>query len=136
DRVLSREVWRSSALNAYLVTPLVMKDHLIGLDDRSRRLVCLDLLSGKRTWESPRIGRYVSLVSAGEQILALDEHGRLLVVAATAREYMPRGSWTVSRAGGTFFTQLAVAGSRLYVKDRTHLHCFDLAPYTAAGGPR
>jgi outer membrane protein assembly factor BamB len=135
DRVLSREVWRSSALNAYLVTPVVMKDHLIGLDDRSRRLVCLDLLSGKRAWESPRIGRYVSLVSAGEQILALDEHGRLLIVAATAREYRPRGSWMVSRAAGTFFTQLAVAASRLYVKDRTHLHCFDLAPYAAAGGP-
>src|SRR5262249_41219782 len=136
DRIVSREVWRSAALSAYLVTPLVMKDHLIGLDDRSRRLVCLDLLSGKPTWESPRIGRFVSLVSAGDQILALDERGKLSVMAATAREYRPRGSWMVSRAGGASFSQLAVAGSRLYVKDRTHLHCFDLAPYAAAGGPR
>jgi outer membrane protein assembly factor BamB len=135
DRIVAREVWRSAALSAYLATPVVMQDHLIGLDDRSRRLVCIDLLSGKRTWESPRTGRYVSLVSAEDQILALNEQGRLFVVAATAREYKPLGSWEVSKAGGTL-SHLAVAGSRLYVKDRTHLHCFDLASYAAAGAPR
>jgi outer membrane protein assembly factor BamB len=135
DRIVSRRVWRTSALCAFLVTPLVMKDHLIGVDDRTKRLVCIDLLSGMRTWESPRIGRYVSLVSAGEQILALNETGRLSVLAADTREFRPSGPWTVSKAGGTY-AHLAVAGSRLHVKDRTHLHCFDLAPYVVAGEPR
>jgi outer membrane protein assembly factor BamB len=133
--IVSRRAWRSSALCAWLVTPLVMKDHLIGVDDRTKRLVCLDLLSGKRSWESPRIGRYVSLVSAGEQILALNETGKLFVLAADARQYRPRGPWTVSKAGGTY-SHLAVAGSRLYVKDRRHLLCYDMSPYLSAGAPQ
>jgi hypothetical protein len=133
DRIVSRKLWQCSALNALVVTPIVVKDHLIGLDDRTKRLVCIDLLSGKRTWESPRMGRYVSLVSAGEQILALNELGTLHVLAATAREYKPLGSWKVSSVGGTI-SHLAVAGSRLYIKDRTHLHCFDLASSAGAAG--
>jgi outer membrane protein assembly factor BamB len=133
DGVEAHEVWRNATLSAYVVTPVVMKDHLIGVNDRSKRVVCLDLLTGKTAWESPRIGKYVSLVSAGEQILALNERGWLFVLAATPSEYRLCGSWEVSKAGGTI-SHLAVAGSRLYIKDRTHLHCFDLAPYAAAGG--
>jgi outer membrane protein assembly factor BamB len=135
DQIVTREVWRSSALKAYIVTPVVIKDRLIGVDDHSKRLVCIDLLTGKRIWESPRIGRYVSLVAVGEQLLVLNEKGMLTVVAATASQFRPRGSWQVSKAGGTV-SHLAVAGSRLYVKDRTHLHCFDLAPGAASGGAR
>lgn len=130
-KVAQREVWRSPELRAYMTTPIVMGDYLIGLDHQSQRLMCLDMLTGKKMWESPRLAHYASLVNTGSQILALSEHGDLLVLAADPQVYKVLGQWKVSEAGGTM-SYLGVAGSRLYIKDKTHLRCYDFASLVAS----
>ena len=124
---ISRQVaWQSSDLSAYLVTPIVVKDHLIGFDQRARRLVCIELASGKTTWTSPRMGKqFVSLVVAGEQVLALTDNGELNVVAANPKEYVSRGTLKVAEPG-TIWTHLAVVNNRLYIKDKEYLSCHQL----------
>ena len=118
--------WQSPQLRAYMASPIVVKDHLIGVDHFSRRLVCLDLATGARTWESSRLGSFATLVNAGEQVLALNNQGDLLVFEANPREFKAVGQWKVSEAGGTW-AHLAVVGNRLYVKDKEHLLCLELA---------
>jgi len=116
--------WQNSDLSAYLVTPVVVKDHLIGFDQRTRRLVCIDLANGKTTWTSPRMGKlFVSLVVAGEQVLALSDSGELIVVASNTKEYVSRASLKVAEPG-TIWSQLAIVNNRLYIKDKEYLSCY------------
>ena len=124
---VSQEVaWQNADLNAYLVAPIVVKDHLIGLDQRSRRLICIELATGKTAWTSPRIGKlFASLVVAGEQILVLSDRGELNVIAAKTKEYVSLGSWKVAEPG-TIWSQLAVVDNRLYIKDKEYLSCYQL----------
>jgi outer membrane protein assembly factor BamB len=125
-KITQKVAWQNADLSAYLVTPVVVKDHLIGFDQRSRRLTCIDLATGKTTWNSPRIGKlFVSLVVAGEQILALSDQGELNVLAANPKEYVSRGSWKVAEPG-TIWSQLAVVDNRLYIKDKEYLSCYEL----------
>ncbi len=126
-KLTQKEAWKNADLSAYLVTPVIVKDHVIGFDQRARRLVCIDLASGKTAWTSPRIGRlFVSLVVAVEQVLALSDFGELTLLAADTKEYKLLGSWKVAEPG-TIWSQLAVAGNRLYIKDKEHLTCYELA---------
>ena len=50
--------------------------------------------------------------------------GELRVVKASPDEFVQLAKWTVSGKGS--WAHLAVAGNRLYVKDREHLHCYEL----------
>ena len=124
---ISQEVaWRNADLSAYLVAPVVVKDHLVGFDQRTRRLVCIDLASGKTAWNSPRIGKlFVSLVVAGDQILALSDQGELNVIAANTKEYVSVGTFKVAEPG-EIWSQLAVVNNRLYIKDKEYLSCYQL----------
>jgi outer membrane protein assembly factor BamB len=126
SRVVQSEQWRSPHLRAYTATPIVVNDYLVGLDSASRRLVCLDLASGQRTWNSPRFGEFGSLLLAGDQILAMNSEGELAVLKADPKSCTVVGRWQVSDAGGTW-AHPAITGSRIYVKDREHLLCFELA---------
>ena len=63
-------------------TPVVIDGHAY-LHARSQRLVCLDLKSGAKRWETEaKFGKYQSLVAQGRRILALDERGILYLIAA------------------------------------------------------
>jgi outer membrane protein assembly factor BamB len=122
-------VWRAEDLKAYLTTPVVVKDHLVGLDNRLHRLVCVSLATGEMTWESKRIGEYASLVVAGDKILALNEVGELYVLSADPKNFVQVAKWKLGKGAGTW-SHLALVGSRLFVKDADHLHCYDLADVT------
>ena len=126
-KMARKEAWKNADLSSYLVTPVVVKDHLIGFDQRGRRLVCIDMATGKTAWTSPRIGRmFVSLVVAGDRVLALSDSGELSVMAADPREYRPLAKWMVAEPG-TIWSQLAVVGSRLYIRDKDRLSCYEMA---------
>jgi outer membrane protein assembly factor BamB len=131
SRVVQTEAWRSPHLRVYTVTPLVFNDHLVGLDAPSRRLVCLDLASGQKTWETARFGEFGSLLLAGDQILALNSDAELIVLKADPKSCTVVGRWQVSDAGGTW-AHPAVTGSRIFIKDREHLLCFDPASQRAS----
>jgi outer membrane protein assembly factor BamB len=104
---------------------VVFADHLLGHDTRTNRLVCVSLETGETAWTSPRVpGKYHSLVLAGGLVLVLNSEGELFVFKATAAECTEVVRWTV--AGKGTWAHLAVAGNRLYVKDKDTLHCIEL----------
>jgi outer membrane protein assembly factor BamB len=124
-RVSMAKAWESKDLRTSMATPVVFKDHLLGLDD-SGELVCIDLSTGRTAWRKGTFGQYVTMVVAGEQILVLSDNGELHVLEVTVKDLTVRATWRVSPVGKTW-AHLAVAGSRLYVKDREHVICFELA---------
>jgi hypothetical protein len=125
--------WRNADLRSYLVSPVVCRGRLIGLSETRRRLVCVDLATGRTVWVGEGgYPQYASLVVAGDRLLVLRSDGELEVVRADREEFAVAGRWTVAASGGTW-SHLAVAGSWLYVKDAGTLRCFDLA---AGQGPR
>lgn len=126
SKITQKPAWQNADLSAYLSTPIVFKDHLLGFAQRGSRLVCVELATGKTTWTSPRMGKlFVSLVVAGDQILAMSDSGKLHVLAANPKEFTQIGEWQLAEPG-TVWSHLAVVGNRLYVKDKEHLSCYEL----------
>ena len=123
--VTAAKAWECPDLRTYLTTPVVVKDHLIGHDMRTNRVVCVSLETGEPAWTSPNAaGKYFSLVAAGDAVLILNSEGELRVFKADVTEYRELAKWTVSGKG--VWAHLAVAGNRLYVKDKDTLHCYEL----------
>jgi outer membrane protein assembly factor BamB len=118
--------WANEDLRAYLVTPVVVQDHLIGFDNREGKLASIDLATGATAWTSGRVGKkYVSLVVTPTVLLALNSEGELFVLKSDAKQFNQIARWTVSRQGGTW-SHLAVADNHLFIKDRTELVCYRL----------
>ncbi len=115
--------WQNRDLRSYMASPVAFQDHLYGLDD-SGQLICIELATGKTAWAKGNFGQYVSIVVAGDQLLVLSDNGELTVLEATPKAYHPRAKLQLSEDGKTW-SSLAVVGSRLYVKDKQHLMCFE-----------
>ncbi len=131
SKIRTETVWRNPDLKAYLASPVIFKNHLVGVDSMAKRIVCVDLQTGQTAWTSPRIGGYVSLVVAGDRLLAQQITGELIIIRADPSKYDEIGRWKLSSAGEVW-SYLAVSGSKLFVKDKEHLLCFDLGPRTAS----
>ena len=87
-------------------------------------LVCVDLAQGKTAWASPGFGTFGSIVAAGNRLLILTRQGELHVVAATPKKFTRLARWKVG--DDPAWSQPCLVGGRLYVKDSTHVLCYDL----------
>ena len=124
-KVTQTTLWRNADLSPYMVTPVVFKDHLIGLDQRTRRLTCVEMASGKTTWTSPRLSEFVSVTVAGNRLLVLTKSGELHLIQGDTAAYIPLGKWQVSDAG-EIWSSPAIVGGSLYIKDKDKLQRFDV----------
>jgi outer membrane protein assembly factor BamB len=127
DRKVHRTVvWQDKTLHSFMATPVAHEGHLYGLVD-SGRLYCVEIATGKRMWVSGgSFGKYASFVLAGGQLLVLTTDGYLHVLEPTPKAFNRRARPRLS-PGGETWSHLAVVGSRLYLKDATHVICYDLA---------
>lgn len=124
-KVATETAWKSDDLKAYLTTPVVFADHLLGHDMRTNRLVCVSLETGEVAWTSPRVpGKYHSLVLTGDAVLCLNSEGELFVFQATPKECVEVVKWKIAEKGT--WAHLVVVGNRLYVKDKDTLYCYEL----------
>jgi outer membrane protein assembly factor BamB len=124
-KVETEEVWKNDDLKEYTTTPVLVGPHLVGHDARAERLVCLGVADGQTAWTSPRLGRYFSLLAAGDTVLALNNDGELFALKAGGDDYTQLAKWRVSDQKGTW-AHPAVAGGKLFVKDKERLLCYDL----------
>jgi outer membrane protein assembly factor BamB len=125
DKVKKEIAWKSEDLRMYLATPVVYAGHLIGFDHRMNRLVCIKLDTGETEWTSQGLGtKHLSLMVAGNVLLALTLEGQLLVIKASTEEYTQLVKWKVSERGT--YAHLAVVGNTLYVKGPERLACYEL----------
>lgn len=115
------ETWSLKA-EGYMSSPLVLGDHAY-LHLRNQRFTCIDLRTGKPTWETEKkFGKYWSLVSDGKEILALDQTGTLLRLKADPARFTQLESRTISEA--ETWAHLAVSGRQLFVRALDGLAAF------------
>ena len=130
DRAEARPVWQGAGpLATQYCTPLLLGDHLYGIDGRDdvppADLVCVAAATGREAWREPNFG-YGTLLAADGKILAAKPDGELVLLRAT-----PAGADRLARCRplpGTLRALPALAGGRLYLRDDTTLVCLDVAP--------
>jgi outer membrane protein assembly factor BamB len=130
DRAAAKPVWQGEGpLATQYCTPLLVGDHLYGIDGRDdvppADLVCVVAATGREAWRERDFG-YGTLLAADGKILAAKTDVELLLVRAT-----PAGVETLARCRplpGTLRALPALARGKLYLRDDATLICLDLAP--------
>jgi outer membrane protein assembly factor BamB len=107
-------------------TPILRDGHLYGIRPPRGELTCLDL-DGKVLWASGRGATFGlgPLMIAGDLIYALNENGKLVLAQATPTGYHQLAEAQVLE-GHEAWGPMALAGTRLLVRDLTMLRCLDV----------
>ncbi len=108
-------------------TPIFYRDHLFGVRERDKQLVCLDL-QGNVVWASGRQHRFglgPYLIADG-LIYVLDDEGVLTIAEATIDGYHQLAQHQVLD-GPDAWGPMALVGGRLLVRDFTRMACLNVA---------
>jgi outer membrane protein assembly factor BamB len=125
NRVKKKLAWKSDDLKLYTATPILVGDHLIGYDHRTKRLACLSMATGETAWTSPNLNtKHLSLVAAGNTLLVLTAEGELHAARVSEKGYEPLAKWKAADRGT--WAHLSVTDNRLLVKGPTPLLCYEL----------
>ena len=89
----------------------------------------MDVRSGERRWGARAFDEYVSLISFGERVLALDDEGTLAVLSLNPECYTVEATWNV---GEYTWAHLGVDQQHIYFRDGEELVCLTLAAGGAA----
>ncbi len=113
DGFRSVETWENNA-QGYMSTPVVIDGHAY-MHLQNQRFTCIDLSTGERKWTSQPFGKYCSMVFQRDRILALDQTGRLLLIAANPEKFELIDERTVSEE--ETWAHLAVSGDEVFVRE-------------------
>lgn len=105
-------------VEGYMSSPVVI-DHYLYLHLRNKRFACIDLKEGKEAWITRPYGEYWSMVSNGEKILALDQAGKIRLIAHNPAEYTMLGELKVTDEEA--WAHLAIAGSDVVIRTQKSL---------------
>ncbi len=108
-------------LQGYMSTPVVIGGHAY-LHLRNQRFACIDLEDGEICWVTEPYGKYWSLVAQGSRILALDERGELLLIAADPSEFKLIDSRHISDQ--PTWAHLAVVGDQVFIRELNALSVY------------
>lgn len=114
------ETWTSNG-QGYMSSPVVIDQHAY-LHLGNGRLCCLDLRTGQQTWRTKPFGEYWSMVANRDRILALDERGELLLIAANAKQLQLLDRKEVADAES--WAHLAICGDSIFVRDLKGVSAF------------
>lgn len=115
-----RESW-TLPVQGYMSSPVIIGGFAY-LHLGNGRLSCIDLKEGKERWRTKPFGQYWSMVANRDRILALDQRGELLLVAADPTEFRLLDRKEV--ASSESWAHLAVAGDHLFVRDLKGISAF------------
>jgi outer membrane protein assembly factor BamB len=115
-----RKVWKNK-VQGYMSSPLLIGGNLY-LHLRNQRFTSLAADDGTQRWTTTPFGKYWSMAARGNRILALDERGELLLIAASDREFtlLDRRKITEHPA----WAHIAVAGEEVFVRDLAGLTAY------------
>ncbi len=116
-------LWDNGDLKMYMSSPVISGNVLYG-HGQGRKLVCVDLETGKTLWSGGEMGQYASTILAGDQVLCLDNTGHLFVFKNDPKEFQQLAKLRLSDS--PTWAHLGITPERLYVKDKTHLMAFAL----------
>ena len=105
-------------VEGYMSSPVVI-DHYLYMHLRNKRFACIDLKEGKEAWITRPYGEYWSMVSNGEKILALDQAGKIRLIAHNPAEYTMLGELKITDEES--WAHLAIAGSDVVIRTQKSL---------------
>ncbi len=105
--------WTSKS-KAYMSSPVVIDGHIY-MHLQNNRFTCIDAATGKTKWTTTPFGKYWSMVTQGDKILALDQRGELLLINATPEKFDLVDRRKISRQ--PTWAHLAVAGDMIFVRE-------------------
>ena len=115
------ERWTNRS-QGYMTSPVVVDGHAY-LYLRSKRFTCFEVATGEVKWISDSVGdEYWSLIAQGDRILALNETGRLRLIAANPKAYEVIDE--VEVASSESWAHLAIDGDQILVRDLDGLSAF------------
>jgi len=117
DSSSAKARWENK-VEGYMSSPVVI-DHYLYMHLRNKRFTCIDLKEGKEMWITRPYGEYWSMVSNGEKILALDQAGKIRLIAHNPAEYTMLGELKVTDEEA--WAHLAIAGSDVVIRTQKSL---------------
>ncbi|MFL2927014.1 MAG: PQQ-binding-like beta-propeller repeat protein [Opitutales bacterium] len=106
----------------YMSSPIVI-DGYCYLHLRKQRMTCIDMKSGETKWiSSESFGKYMSMVTNGKEILALDEDGTLYRIEASPEKLIIQEKRTMSDSPS--WAYLALSGNQIFVRELEAIACY------------
>ncbi len=90
--------------------------------------ICVEMLSGKITWEPGRgPGKESAAITCADGHLYFRyQDGVMALIEATPDKYVLKGSFQLPSLNGPSWPHPVVAGGRLYLRDQDTLLCYDV----------
>ena len=125
DRTQVKELWFSNKLRIHHGNGLRIGDYVYGSsgDFGPSFLVAMNVRTGQVAWQDRALAKATAVLADGKLVL-LDEEGTLALATAT-----PEKLTVISKASvfqGRSWTAPTLAGTRLYLRDRTAIKAFDI----------
>ncbi len=120
----ARVAWENDELTSYIASPVVHAGHVYGTHSAGH-FACVRVTDGQTAWTGERHGFYCAPLVESQRIIALNEQGELLVLAADASAYRMLAKHELFDTAT--WTSPAVAASRLVLRGFQRLRCFDTA---------
>ncbi len=121
ERFVVKPAWSFKA-QGYMTSPVLIDGHAY-LHLRNQRALCIEVSNGTEKWTSGEgFGKYWSLISAKDRILALDERGILFLLHATPEKFEILDK---RKVGDDTWAHLGLAGNQLFVRELRALSAYD-----------
>ena len=113
----------NAKLQGYMSSPIYLNGHVY-LHMRNERLACIDFATGEKTWTSDKgLGKYLSMICNGEQMLCLNERGVLHLIEATPEKYNLIDTLDISEQ--ETWAHLTLVGNSIFVRELKAMSRFD-----------
>ena len=116
------EKWQNRQ-EGYMSGPIIIDDFCY-IHLRKQRMTCIDMKNGDTKWISEKsFGKYMSMVSNGKEIIALDEDGTLYLIEPNSQKLSVRESREISDEPS--WAHLALSGRQMYVRELEAIACYE-----------
>ena len=107
----------------YMSGPIVI-DGYCYLHLRKQRITCINMKTGDTMWISGQsFGKYMSMVSNGKEILALDQNGTLYHIDPNPNELVIKEKRAIS--DDETWAHLAISGNQIFIRELNALACYE-----------
>ena len=123
DKAEPTTVWKTKTMHNHFSSSVLHEGKLYGFSEQ--RLRCVDFETGEIKWDQPGLGRGSVLIADGH-LIALGEHGELVLAKASPAEYAEISRCQVFDNDTLTWTVPVVSGGRLFVRHENGLVTLNL----------